>query len=78
MHFNLWAPNFGVQEFVGFGTPEINEVFQYKVELKEGLLYLDDQPGWGIDFDEEAAKKYPYKRSYLPVNRLEDGTLWNW
>jgi len=77
MHFNLWAPNFGVQEFVGFGTPEINEVFNYKVELKEGLLYMDDKPGWGIEFDEEAAKKYPYKRSYLPVNRLEDGTLWN-
>jgi len=78
MHFNLWAPNFGVQEFVGFGTPEINEVFQYKVEMKEGVLYLEDQPGLGIDFDEAAAKKYPYKRSYLPVNRLEDGTLWNW
>jgi len=78
MHFNLWASNFGVQEFVGFGTPEINEVFQYKVEMKEGLLYMEDQPGLGIDFDKEAAKKYPYKRSYLPVNRLEDGTLWNW
>jgi mannonate dehydratase len=78
MHFNLWAPNFGVQEFVGFGTPELNEVFDYRIELNEGLLYMDDKPGWGIDFDEEAAKKYPYKRSYLPVNRLEDGTLWNW
>jgi len=78
MHFNLWAPNFGIQEFVGFGTPEINEVFQYKVEMKQGLFYLEDQPGLGIDFDEAAAKKYPYKRSFLPVNRLEDGTLWNW
>jgi len=78
MHFNLWAPNFGIQEFIGFGTPELNEVFSYNVTLKDGLLYMEDKPGLGIDFNEEAAKKYRYKRSYLPVNRLEDGTLWNW
>lgn len=78
MHLNLWAPNFGIQEFVGFGPPELNEVFDYDVELKEGLLYLYDRPGLGVDFNEDVAKKYPYKRSYLPVNRLEDGTLWNW
>jgi mannonate dehydratase len=78
MHYNLWAPNFGIQEFIGFGTPELNEVFKYDVELNDGLLYMKDKPGLGVDFDEEAAKKYPYKRSYLPVSRLEDGTLWNW
>ncbi|WP_249545623.1 hypothetical protein, partial [Escherichia coli] len=22
--------------------------------------------------------KYPYEPAYLPVARLEDGTLWNW
>lgn len=78
MNFNLWAPNFGIQEFIGFGTLELNEVFKYDVQIKDGLLYMEDKPGFGVDFDEEAAKKYPYKRSYLPVNRLEDGTLWNW
>ena len=78
MHFNLWAPNFGIQEFIGFGTPELNDVFKYEAELKEGVLHIKDNPGLGIEFDEEAAKKHPYKRSYLPVNRLEDGTMWNW
>jgi mannonate dehydratase len=24
------------------------------------------------------AAKYPYKRAFLPVNRLEDGTMFNW
>ncbi|WP_249264116.1 MULTISPECIES: hypothetical protein, partial [Enterobacteriaceae] len=24
------------------------------------------------------AAKYPYDPAYLPVARLEDGTLWNW
>jgi mannonate dehydratase len=36
-------------------------------------------PGHGVEIDEALAAKYPYKRAYLPVNRLQhDGTLWNW
>ena len=34
-------------------------------------------PGGG-DRRRAAAKKFPYKRAYLPVNRLEDGTMYNW
>ena len=29
-------------------------------------------------FDETLAARYPYRRAYLPVNRLEDGTMWSW
>lgn len=77
-HLNIWAPNFGIQEFVGFGTDQSNEVFQYDLKLEDGMIFVGDSPGLGVDFDEDAARKYPYKRSYLPVSRLEDGTLWNW
>jgi mannonate dehydratase len=31
-----------------------------------------------VDIDEKLAAKHPYKRAYLPVNRLEDGTMFNW
>lgn len=78
MHLNIWAPNFGIQEFVGFGTEKSNSVFTYDLTLKDGMVYVGDKPGLGVDFDEEEAKKYPYKRSYLPVSRLEDGTIWSW
>ena len=27
---------------------------------------------------QELAKKYPYQRAYLPVNRKLDGTMFNW
>jgi hypothetical protein len=30
------------------------------------------------DIDENLAAKCPYQRAYLPVNRLEDGTMTNW
>ncbi len=77
-HLNIWAPNFGIQEFIGFGGTALNEVFKHPLTFENGYLLLEDKPGLGVDFDEQAAGKYVYKRSYLPVSRLEDGTLWNW
>jgi mannonate dehydratase len=41
-------------------------------------MHPGDKPGLGIDIDEELAAKYEYKRAFLPVARLEDGTLWHW
>lgn len=78
MHLNIWAPNFGIQEFVGLGNEQCNLIFKQSVEVKQGMAYMSDAPGLGIDFDEAAASEFPYKRSYLPVSRLEDGTVWNW
>jgi mannonate dehydratase len=77
-HFNIWAPNFGVQEFIGFGTEKLNSVFSHPLSYDNGYLRLEDKPGLGVEFNEEEALKHPYKRSYLPVTRLEDGTLWYW
>jgi mannonate dehydratase len=78
MHLNIWAPNFGIQEFVGFGNEQLNRIFKHKFTLENGMGMMSEAPGLGVEFDEEAAAEYPYKRSYLPVSRLEDGTLWNW
>lgn len=36
-----------------------------------------EAPGHGVDIDEELAAKCPYNPAYLPVARLEDGTMWN-
>lgn len=78
MHLNIWAPNFGIQEFVGFGNKQLNRIFKHKFTVENGMGMMSEAPGLGVEFDESAAAEYPYKRSYLPVSRLEDGTLWNW
>lgn len=78
MQLDIWAPNFGIQEYVGFGTEISDKVFKYDMKLEDGMVYVSDKPGLGVDFDEDAAAEYPYKRSYLPISRLEDGTLWSW
>lgn len=77
-HLNTWAPNFAIQEFIGFGGDNMNKVFSHPLRYDRGYLHLNDTPGLGVDFDETEASKHPYNRSYLPVSRLEDGTLWDW
>ncbi len=51
--------NFGIQESVSF--PEsVREVFSGCPEMKNGYLYANETPGWGIEVNEAAAKKYPF------------------
>lgn len=41
-------------------------------------MHPGDRPGIGVEFDEQAAAKFPYERKYLPVNRLRDGSVHDW
>lgn len=77
LHFDVSIPNFGIQEYMRH-TPETDEVFPHGYYFDKGDLMVSETPGLGVDIDEELAAKYPYKRAYLPVNRLQDGTLFNW
>ncbi|OCG35154.1 bifunctional D-altronate/D-mannonate dehydratase [Gilliamella sp. Gris1-4] len=77
LHFDMWVPNFGVQEFMGY-SQQMLEVFSPNWTFTDGYMHPSDKPGLSIDFDEKLAEKYPYNPAYLPVARLEDGTLWNW
>ncbi|QYE33879.1 D-galactonate dehydratase family protein [Polymorphobacter sp. PAMC 29334] len=77
LHFDTWVPNFGIQEYMRH-TPETDEVFPHAYSFADGYLHPGDAIGHGVDIDETIAARYPYKPAYLPVARLEDGTLWNW
>ena len=46
--------------------------------LADGLLHPGEQVGLGVEIDEALAAKHEYRRAYLPVNRLEDGTMYHW
>ena len=77
LHFDAWVPNFGIQEYMRH-TEQTDEVFPHSYHFSDGYLYPGDVPGHGVEIDEDLAAKYPYQRAYLPVNRLQDGTMWNW
>lgn len=77
LHFDTWVPNFGIQEYMRH-TEETDAVFPHDYHFKDGYLHTGETPGHGVDIDEKLAAKYPYKRAFLPVNRLQDGTVFNW
>jgi mannonate dehydratase len=77
LHFDTWVPNFGIQEYMRH-SEETDAVFPHDYRFERGALHVGDTPGHGVDIDETLAAKYPYKPAYLPVARLQDGTMWNW
>lgn len=77
LHFDLSVPNFGIQEYM-LHTRETDAVFPHAYTFQNGMFHPGEAPGHGVEIDEALAAKYPYKRAYLPVNRLEDGAMTNW
>jgi mannonate dehydratase len=77
LHFDLSIPNFGVQEYMRH-TEATDAVFPHAYTFEAGSLHPGEAPGLGVDIDEALAAKYPYRRAYLPVARLEDGSMHDW
>jgi mannonate dehydratase len=75
LHLDLAIPNFGIQESVGF-RDSTREVFPGAPTLKNGYFFINEAPGWGVDLNEELAKKYPYpnRPAYWQPVRRRDGT----
>jgi mannonate dehydratase len=74
-HIDLAVWNFGIQE-----APRINdrlrEVFPGSPKVENGFMFINEEPGLGIDIDEKAAAKYPlpkFNYNWTQV-RKNDGT----
>jgi mannonate dehydratase len=59
---DLVCYNFGVQEYSAFNE-RLQEVFHGCPVMKNGYLYANEAPGWGVEIDEKAAAKYPFGAS---------------
>ena len=77
-HLNVWAPNFGIQEYLVLGTPACDALFPSDHHLNDGQFFVTDAPGLGVDFNETEAERYSYEPGSHPIVRLEDGTVWNY
>ncbi len=75
LHLDLWAPNFGIQEWCRF-SESVYEVFPGTPEVRGGYMYPNDKPGLGIDVNEEIAAKYPCTDEVVDwtQTRLPDGS----
>ncbi len=79
VHLDLVCPNFGVQEARQFNQAE-KDVFPGCPTLSDGYLHANDQPGLGIDLDEQLAAKFPIRdRPSFDMHwgnlRRRDGTI---
>ncbi len=77
IHVDMAIPNFGIQEFSGY-TELMHQVFPCAWSYDRGYLMPGEKPGHGVDIDEALAAKHPYEQAYLPVARLEDGSMTSW
>ncbi|HUK18277.1 MAG TPA: enolase C-terminal domain-like protein [Bryobacteraceae bacterium] len=59
LHLDLASYNFGIQEGGLIGGVSA-EIFKGCATFKDGYLWANAAPGWGIEVDEKLAAKYPY------------------
>jgi len=74
-HLDLAISNFGIQESVYFND-RTQEVFSGCPTVKDGYMYVNEAPGFGVDIDETLAAKFPlpdHPGYWSPVRR-SDGT----
>jgi mannonate dehydratase len=80
---DLVSYNFGIQEYSPFND-HLQEVFHGCPVMKDGYLWANEAPGWGIEVDEKAAAKYPFgsEKGEMKKNnggwgevRRRDGTI---
>jgi mannonate dehydratase len=77
---DLVSYNFGIQEYTPFNE-KTQEIFHGCPEMKNGYLWVSEQPGWGIEIDEKAAAKMPFGQGHDNLNggwgeiRKSDGTV---
>ena len=75
---DLVSYNFGIQEYSSFNE-RTKAIFQGCPEMRDGYLWVNENPGWGIEIDKKEAAKAPFTAS--PLNggwgeiRLRDGTV---
>jgi mannonate dehydratase len=72
LHLDLASYNFGVQEGGVIRGVEA-EIFKGCETFKDGYLYANDSPGWGIEVEEKLAAKYPFRSGTGERGNLNGG-----
>jgi len=80
LHFDIATPNFVIQEEMTGVVPWYHDVIEGGPVMDDGYWMVPQNPGLGIEVNEEEAKKYPFKQEILHATNavLEDGTIVDW
>ena len=67
LHVDVSTPNFMIQEAFGeFDVPWRNSLVQGWNPIRNGQFVLSEEPGLGLDIDEETIGKHPYVPNAFP------------
>jgi galactonate dehydratase len=78
IHIGFALPNFMIQEVMRNDVPWRDEVVRGSVPIVGGFVSPPELPGIGIEINEKAAKKHPYKAS-APIQWVhDDGGVAEW
>ncbi|MEA3408306.1 MAG: galactonate dehydratase [Chloroflexota bacterium] len=69
-------PNFALQEYpLGESEPPKSEIVRSTLELEDGFLIVPDAPGIGVELNEEALDKYPFRPRDMLTRLHVDGSV---
>jgi len=80
LHFALSTPNFLIQEDMLTDVPWRWEVVRHTLKNQDGYWLPSDAPGLGVEVDEQAAAKHPFRQELMPsaTVRAHDNAILDW
>jgi galactonate dehydratase len=80
LHFDLSTPNFLIQEDMLSDVPWRWEVVRHSLKSEGGYWMPSDEPGLGIEVDEKAAARHPFRQEVIHATtvRAHDGAILDW
>lgn len=79
LHFDLATPNFLIQEDMLGDVPWRFDVVKTKLRSEKGYWLPLDEPGLGVDVNEEEARKHPFQQEVLEQMVFHpDGSVAEW
>jgi galactonate dehydratase len=68
-------PNFALQEYTGESEPPKSDLLVEPLRLEDGYLVVPEGPGLGIEINESAIEKHPFKDKVLETPIALDGSV---
>ncbi|MBO0931977.1 galactonate dehydratase [Fibrella aquatilis] len=80
LHYDIATPNFIIQERMEV-VPWFHDVIDGHPDLRNGYWLLPEEPGLGIEINEDVAAQHPYKQeptNVIQAATISDGTIVHW
>lgn len=80
LHFALSTPNFLIQEDMLTDVPWRWDVVKHSLETHNGYWLKTEKPGLGVDVNEQAAAKHPFRQEVMHPLTIQaaDGAVLDW